>query len=364
MTLIGYVGLLDEARESARSTLQVLAGYGTSIKVITGDHPLVAARACRDAGLDPGRAVHGSQLEGLDPTTLTALVRNTTLFARVDPRQKARIVGVLRAAGHTAGYLGDGVNDASALRAADVGICVDSAVDLARESSDVLLVRKDLATLTDAVKAARHSFANIIKYLKITVSSNIGNVCSVLAASALLPFLPMLPLQILVQNLLFDVSQLSLAFDRTEPDSDRGPRTFNTSDLTRFVIFFGAINTLADLATFAALRHMLGAQITPTGQMLFHTGWFVENLLTQVLAVHLLRGRPGHWSWAAPPVLATAVAVVLVSLAVPFTPVGTVLGLHALPGIYYAWLAAILAAFSVVMLAGKSIYHRLFREWL
>jgi Mg2+-importing ATPase len=366
MTLIGYVGLLDEAKASAAPTLRALASYGTRVKVITGDHPLVAARICRSAGLDPGIPVSGSRLEGIDAEALATLARDTTLFARVDPQQKAAIVTALRAGGHTVGYLGDGVNDAPALHAADVGICVDNAVDIARESSDVLLVRKDLATLTPATIAARHAFANIIKYVKITLSSNLGNVCSVVAACAVLPFVPMLPLQILVQNLLFDISQLSLAFDHTDQDTHQRPRTFNTTDLIRFVIFFGAINTMADLATFAALRHTLGIQNTPAAQVLFHTGWFVENLLSQVLAVHLLRSRSGvrGWSWAARPVLATGAGVALLTLILPFTPVGAFLQLRPLPWDYYIWLAAILALFSITLIAGKNLYQRIFHEWL
>ncbi len=366
MTLIGYVGLLDQVKPSAAPTLRALAQHGTGVKVITGDHPLVAARICRDAGLDPGVPVCGSHIEGLEPAALATLARDTTLFAKVDPQQKAAIVGALRAAGHTVGYLGDGVNDAPALRAADVGICVDSAVDIARESSDVLLVGKDLATLTAGVIAGRHAFANIIKYVKITVSSNVGNVCSVLAACAVLPFLPMLPLQILVQNLLFDISQLSLAFDHTDQEVDRRPRTFSTTDLTRFVIFFGAINGLADLATFAVLRHALGTHITPAGEALFHTGWFVENLLSQLLAVHLLRSRRGvrGWSWAARPVLVTGAGVALLTLLLPITPVGALVELRAMPADYYLWLTAVLAAFSVALVAGKSLYQRIFPVWL
>jgi Mg2+-importing ATPase len=333
--------------------------------VVTGDHPLVAARVCADAGLPPGRPVTGRELDALSAGQLSELVGRTTVFARVDPRQKARVVTALRAAGHTVGYLGDGVNDAPALRAADVAICVDTAVDIARESSDMLLARKDLATLTGALVATRRSFANIIKYLKITVSSNVGNVCSVLAASVLLPFLPMLPLQILVQNLLFDVSQIGLAFDRDDEPHSR-PRGFDSADLTRFIAWFGAINTLADLATFAVLWHTLGPHTSVSTQLLFHTGWFVENLLTQALAVHLLRGRGGltNWSWAARPVLATTVGIAVASLAVPFTPLGGVLGLYRLPAAYYGWLGAVLAAFCVAMLAAKSIYQRAYRTWL
>jgi Mg2+-importing ATPase len=366
MTLIGFVGLLDEAKSDASDALRDLAGRGVQVKMITGDHPLVAARICRDAGLEPGRPVPGDDLDLLDDAALTALAEHTTVFARVDPQQKARVVSALRAGGHTVGYLGDGVNDAPALRAADVGICVEAGVDVARESSDVLLVRKDLATLTGAAIGARRSFANIIKYVKITVSSNVGNVCSVLAASVVLPFLPMLPLQLLIQNLLFDAAALSLAFDRTDQSAQQRPRSFDSADLIRFVVCFGAINSLADLATFAVLWHTLGAHASASTQVLFHTGWFVENLLTQALAVHLLRSRAGlsGWSWAARPVLITTIAIAVISLVTPFSPLGPVLGLRALPAAYYGWLAAVLAAFCVATLTGKSIYRRRLHSWL
>jgi Mg2+-importing ATPase len=305
-------------------------------------------------------------VDGLDDPALRDLATSTTVFARVDPAQKARIVTALRAAGHTVGYLGDGVNDAPALRAADVGICVDAAVDVARESADILLVRKDLATLTGAAVAGRRAFLNIVKYLKITVSSNVGNVCSVLAASVLLPFLPMLPLQILIQNLLFDVSQLSLAFDHTDSEAERRPRTFDVADLTRFVVCFGAVNLLADLATFAVLWRTIGHPHSVAAQVLFHTTWFVENLLTQAVAVYLLRSRAGltRRTRAARPVLAATIAIVLAAVVVPLAPLAPLLGFHVLPAGYYGWLGAILVAFTATTIAGKALYQRIFRTWI
>jgi P-type Mg2+ transporter len=366
LTLVGYVGLLDEVRPTAESALTELASRGVQVKVLTGDHPLAAARICRDAGIDPGRVVSGYQINDIDDGQLAALARATTLFARVDAGQKARIVTALRAAGHTVGYVGDGVNDAAALYAADVATCMEDAVDVAQHASDVVLAGKELAVLADAVSAGRHAHGNVIKYLKITVSSTLGNVCAVLAASATLPFLPMLPLQLLVQNLLFDVSQLSLAYDRTDPDGQARPRTFRPHDMTRFVLCFGAINALADLATFAALRHTLSTDISPAGQALFHTGWFVENLLAQVLAVHLLRSRTGRvgWSWAARPVLLTSAAIVVLSLALPSTAVGAMLGLHPLPVPFLLWLVPILGAYGVALLAVKRVYQRALGVWL
>jgi Mg2+-importing ATPase len=366
MILVGYVGLRDDLRSSAPAALAALAGHGVSVKLVTGDHPQVAARVCREAGLQPGRPVRGNELDALDDAALTELAERTTVFARVDPHQKARIVTALRAGGHTVGYLGDGINDASALRAADVGVCVEGAAQIARASADVILARKDLVALAGALGLARRAFVNIIKHIKITVSSNVGNVTSVVAAGVLLPFLPMLPLQLLVQNLLFDISQLFLAFDRTDDGVHRVPRTFDSTDLLRFVVCFGIINSAADLATFAALRHVLGPHPTPSTQVLFHTGWFVENLLTQILAVHLLRSGASvrRWSWASRPVLVASLAIVGASVALTVSPVAEVLGFGALPPVYFGWLAVILAAFCVATLTGKFAYQRAVRRWL
>ncbi|HEY2674556.1 MAG TPA: magnesium-translocating P-type ATPase [Rugosimonospora sp.] len=366
MTLIGYVGLRDELRGGAPAALADLSAQGVSVKLVTGDHPQVAARICREAGLPPGTPVRGSELDPLDDAALAELAERTTIFARVDPHQKARIVTALRSRGHTVGYLGDGLNDASALRAADVGVCVESAAPTARASADVILASKDLATLSGALGLSRRAFMNIIKHIKITVSSNVGNVTSVVVAGALLPFLPMLPLQILVQNLLFDISQLFIAFDRTDDGGYARPRTFDSGDLMRFVVCFGIINSLADLATFAALRHVLGAHLSPSAQVLFHTGWFVENLLTQILAVHLLRsGRSvRRWSWASRPVLVASLVIVTVTLSLTVEPVAGLLGFGALPPAYFGWLAVVLAAFCVATLAGKFAYQRAVRSWL
>ncbi len=366
MTLLGFIGLRDELKRGAVEALAALAAQGVEVKVVTGDHPDVAARICREAGLPPGRPVRGSELDVLDDVALRALVDKATVFGRTDPHQKARIVRALRSAGRTVGYLGDGVNDVPALRAADVGICVESAADIARDCADVVVAGKDLRILGGALVQVRNAFANIIKYIKIIVSSNIGNATSVVAASVLLPFLPMLPAQILLQNLLFDLSQVSLAVDRVDRRTPAGPRTFDNRDLLRFVACFGLINSLADLAIFAALRHVIGPQSGAAAQVLFHTGWFVENLLTQVLAVHLLRSRSGGFrrSRASRPVLLASAGVVAASIGLTLPPFAPLLGFHPLPAVYFGWLGAVLAAFCLATLAGKWAYQRTFHTWL
>jgi P-type Mg2+ transporter len=366
-TLIGFVGFRDQPREGACLALAALAERGVEVKVLTGDHPLVAARVCRDAGIDAGQVILGRDIDPLSDAALAALAAKTTVFARVGPGQKARIVRALRASGRTVGFLGDGVNDTAALRVADVGISVEHAVDAARESADVILPCKDLAALGRAVGQGRRTFANIVKYIKITVSSNVGNAASMLAAGFLLPFLPMLPLQILAQNVCFDLSQLSLAFDRVDDESLlRRPRTFESAGIARFVFCFGLINSLADLATFAILWRITGAHAGPVSQALFRTGWFVENLLTQALAVHLLRSRalPSPRNHAARPVLAASAAIIVAAVCLPFSPLAAPLGMHGLRLTYFPLLALVLCGYCTATLGVKAVCLKIGTRWL
>jgi P-type Mg2+ transporter len=366
LMLTGFVGFRDLPRPSAARAVAGLAARGVAVKIVTGDDPLVAARICGDVGIEEGPVVTGQDIARLDDRALAAVAEAGTVFARVDPAQKARLVRSLRAAGHTVGFLGDGVNDAAALRAADVGISVADATAVARECADVILLRKDLTMLAQAITEGRRSFGNVIKYLKITISSNFGNVLSMLAASAVLPFLPMLPLQVLAQNLCFDVSQLSLAFDAVDEPSLRRPRTFDRRDLARFVICLGPVNTLADLATFAILWRITGGHASAAGQALFRTGWFTENLLTQAVAVHLLRSRrlPSARRHAARPVLLATLALALFGLVLPLTPVGAALRLQALPVVFYPLLAAVIVGFMLAVVAARACYLRRNTRWM
>jgi Mg2+-importing ATPase len=312
------------------------------VKVLTGDHPLVAARICRDAGTEPGRIVLGEDIDALGDAELRELADQATVFARVDPEQKARIVRALRAAGRTVGFLGDGVNDSVALRDADVGITVESAVDIARESADVVLLHGRLDTVADAITDGRRTFENIRKYLEITISSNFGNVLSMLAASAILPFLPMLPLQILVQNLCFDLCLLPLAFDHVDQRALRRPRTFDSARLTRFVLLLGPANALADLAAFAILLHITGSHPT------------------QAAAIHLLRSRrlPSLRNHAALPVLLGTVAIASIAVALPLSPLAPVLGMIALPSACLLQLVLVLGLYCVLVSVAKARWHR------
>lgn len=366
MTLIGFLGFRDPPKCTARAALDALASAGIAVKVVTGDHPLVAARICADVGLEAGQPVTGREIDRMDDASLRALAANTTIFARVEPAQKARIVRALRAGGRTVGFLGDGLNDTAALRDCDVGISVSSAVAAARECADVILLRKDLTILGEAVTQGRRTFGNIVKYLKITVSSNFGNALSMLVASAALPFLPMLPMQVLVQNLCFDLSQLPLAFDRVDEPSVRQPRTFDARDLARFVGWFGPVNMLADLATFVILWRLIGQHDSAAGQVMFRSGWFAENLLTQAAAIHLLRSRwlPSIRRHATRPVLLATLALASTAVLLPFTPLGSAIQLGHLPAVFLPLLSVVLAGYCAITIALKTSYIARTGRWL
>ncbi|WP_346012195.1 HAD-IC family P-type ATPase, partial [Streptomyces sp. SID3343] len=290
LTFVGFVGLRDAAADTAVAALAALARHDVAVKVLTGDHPGTAARACRDIGLPPGTVVTADHLDDLSDPELTELVRTATVFARCRPEHKARIVDTLRANGHVVGFLGDGVNDLPALEAADVGICPRDAVDVVREAADVVLAEKGLTAIDAAIGVGRRTGGNIATYLRITLSSNLGNVIAMLAAGLLLPFLPMLPAQVLVQNLCFDAAQLAFAFDRPRTADLGRQAALGPRDVLRFVTGFGLLNALADLATFAVLALVIHTSGAGGGQALFHAGWFTENLLTQAMVMVLLRG--------------------------------------------------------------------------
>ncbi|MFD3584219.1 magnesium-translocating P-type ATPase [Streptomyces sp. NPDC058683] len=343
LTFRGLVTFRDALAPGAAEALRGLTGLGITVRVLTGDHPATAARACRDLGLDVDRVTVAG-----DPLDLDAGV-----VARCTPEDKARIVSGLRAAGHTVGFLGDGVNDIPALRAADVGIAPRTAVDLARETADVVLAEKDLGAIGHAVTAGRYSSANIASYLRVTLSSNLGNVLAMLSAGLLLPFLPMLPAQVLVQNLCFDAAQLAFAHDRPGPATLRRPTVLRPHAFLRFITGFGVLNAIADLATFGVLALALRGPDALDDQAVFHSAWFTENLLTQALVMFLLRGgtRPG-------PVGRAAAALAAVGLLLPPSPMGAALGMTGLPPAYPLLLAAVLALYALALRAVRARHDR------
>jgi len=365
LVLAGFIGFLDPPKETAAPALKALAHHGLAVKILTGDNDRVAAKVCRDVGLDVGHIVLGGELLGLDDAALGEVADKGTVFARLTPDDKVRIVRALRARGHTVGFLGDGINDAGALREADVGISVDSAVDIAKESADIILLEKSLMVLEEGVIEGRKTFGNTIKYIKMTASSNFGNVFSVLVASAFLPFLPMLPIQLLTNNLLYDLSQTSIPWDDMDPEYLREPRKWRADDIGRFMIFIGPISSIFDIATFVLMWYVFRANDV-SRQSLFHSGWFIESLLTQTLIVHMIRTAkvPILQSRATLPVLVLTITIMLAGIVLPFTALGHTLGLVALPGSYFLWLAAILLTYAVLTQIVKGWYIRKFGTWL
>ncbi|MFE2142149.1 magnesium-translocating P-type ATPase [Streptomyces sp. NPDC059456] len=365
LTLVGFLAFLDPPKADAARALRALADKGIAVKVVTGDNDLVAARVCADVGLDVGRVVTGSETDALDGAALRALAARTTVFAKVNPVQKARIVRALQADGHTVGFLGDGINDAAALRDADVGISVDTAVDIAKESADIILLEKDLTVLEQGVIQGRTTFGNTIKYIKMTASSNFGNVFSVLVASAFIPFQPMLAIMLLVQNLVYDIAQLATPWDRMDEEYLRKPRNWDAGGIGRFMVCIGPISSIFDIAMFVIMWNVFGAD-SAAEQSLFQSGWFIEGLLSQTLVVHMIRTRkiPFIQSRASWPVMVMTVLAVLTGLYLPFSPLAPSLGFTALPAGYFPWLIGVLLAYCTLTQLLKTLYIRRFGTWL
>ncbi|MFI5279577.1 MAG: magnesium-translocating P-type ATPase [Gemmatimonadales bacterium] len=364
LVLAGFIGFLDPPKETAAPALAALREHGVRVKVITGDNEAVSRKVCHDVGLDPGDILTGPALEGLDDAALTKAAESVTVFAKITPIQKVRIVAALRRGGHTVGFLGDGINDAGALREADVGISVDSAADIARESADIILLEKSLMVLEEGVIEGRQVFGNIIKYIKMTASSNFGNVFSVLVASAFLPFLPMVPIQLLTVNLLYDFSQAAIPFDHMDADYVRMPRKWRADDIGRFMLIVGPTSSVFDITTFLLMWFVFGARVGH--ETLFRSGWFVESLLSQTLIVHLIRTAkvPFIQSRASWPVLLTTAAIVVVGLALPFSFLGDKLGIAPLPPAYFGWLAVTMLLYGALVHSVKRRYMRRYGTWL
>ena len=365
MTLVGFLTFLAAPKESAAPAVAALQAGGPAVKVVTGDNELVAVTVSAQVGLATETVGSGTQLAGLDDAALDALVDATAVFARVDPLQKARIVESLQRRGHTVGFLGDGVNDAPALRAADVGISVDTAADIARESADIILLEKDLGVLEHGVVEGRRTFGNIMKYIKMTTSSQFGNVFSMLVASAVLPFLPMIAMVALIQNLIYDLSMLAIPWDRVDREFTEKPRTWETGSLRRFILFIGPISSIFDMTTFALMWFVFSAN-SPEHAALFQSGWFIESLISQTLIVHMIRTQriPFVQSRASWPVLLTTGSACLFALVFPFTGLGQSFGLVPLPWTYFPWLIVTLVAYCAVTLWAKHLFIRRFGTWL
>lgn len=359
LVLTGYIAFLDPPKETTATALRVLAEQGVAVKVLTGDNERVSRRVCREVGLDIDGLLLGSEIDALNDRELGERATACNLFARLTPAHKERIVRLLRQRGHVVGFMGDGINDAPALRAADVGISVDSAVDIAKEAADIILLEKSLMVLEEGVIEGRKTFANMLKYIKMTASSNFGNVFSVLVASAFLPFLPMLPLHLLVQNLLYDLSQTAIPFDNVDAGQLQQPQRWKSEEIGWFMVFFGPLSSIFDILTYALMWFVFAAN-TPAQQTLFQSGWFVEGLLSQTLVVHLIRTRklPFIQSRAGWPLLLMTLVIVGIGLALPMSPLAGAFKLQALPWSYFPFLVVILLGYAAVVQGMKGWFAR------
>ncbi|MBB3211588.1 Mg2+-importing ATPase [Herbaspirillum sp. Sphag1AN] len=359
LVLIGYIAFLDPPKESTKPALAALRDHGVTVKILTGDNELVTAKICRQVGLEVDGMMLGSQVEKMSDAELSEIVDKTTVFAKLSPTHKERIVRVLHDKGHVVGFMGDGINDAPALRAADIGISVDTAVDIAKEAADLILLEKSLMVLEEGVLEGRKTFANMLKYIKITASSNFGNVFSVLVASAFLPFLPMLPLHLLVQNLLYDVSQISIPFDNVDKEFLEKPQRWNPGEIGRFMVYFGPISSIFDISTYALMWFVFGAN-SVDHQTLFQSGWFIEGLLSQTLIVHMIRTKriPFLQSRASWPLMGMTIVIMAIGILLPMSPLASYFKLEALPLSYFPWLVVILLAYGGLIQWMKGWYDR------
>ncbi len=359
LVFLGFMTFFDPPKESATMAISQLMQYGVKVKVLTGDNELVTKKVCKDVGLNGGGTLLGGQIERMSDDELKNAAETTTIFAKLSPEHKRRVVQALQASGHVVGFLGDGINDAPGLRAADVGITVDSAVDIAREAADMILLELSLLVLKDGVVEGRKVFGNIIKYIKMGASSNFGNMFSVLGASLLLPFLPMTPIQLLTNNLLYDVSQTTIPTDNVDDEYIEKPRKWQIGDIGKYMLFIGPVSSIFDYATFGVMWFIFGAWRMPA---LFQTGWFVESLLTQTLIVHVIRSRkiPFLQTRASKPLLLSTGLIMLAGIYIVYSPIASLLGFVRLPAVYWPILAAILLSYIALTQIIKTWYLRRF----
>jgi Mg2+-importing ATPase len=372
MTLLGYIAFFDPAKETSAKAIDALTRSGVAVKILTGDNELVTRKVCSDVAMPITKIVTGPQLAALDETGFAREVDEANVLARLTPDQKEKVIKTLRAKGHVVGFMGDGINDVLAMKAADVGISVDTAVDVAKESADIILLEKSLLVLEDGIIEGRKVFGNIIKYIKMGASSNFGNMFSVVGGAYFLPFLPMAPIQVLVNNLLYDFSQVGIPLDHVDEEYLAKPRRWNIKSIRNFMIFIGPISSIFDYATFFLMLYFFGCAAfgapgaTPDQQghweRLFHTGWFVESLLTQTLIVHIIRTHriPFVQSRASRPMIFTTLAVMAFGCWLPFSPLAHFLGFEPLPGIYFAWIGGFLLAYGVLTHFTKMWFARKF----
>ncbi|MDR3641597.1 MAG: magnesium-translocating P-type ATPase [Humidesulfovibrio sp.] len=363
LTLRGFIAFLDPPKETTAPAIKALEALGVSLKVLTGDNEMVSRKICRDVGVPTEHVLTGPDIEALDEAGLAARVEEATLFARLSPAHKQRVIQALRARGHVVGFMGDGINDAPALRAADVGVSVDTAVDIAKEAADVVLLEKSLMVLEQGVLEGRKVFANILKYVRMGASSNFGNMFSVLGASIFLPFVPMLPIQVLVNNLLYDFSQVPIPTDEVDAEQLAKPRPWALDRITRFILLIGPCSSLFDYATFGIMIYVFNC-LAPGKASLFQTGWFVESILTQTLIIHVIRTNkvPVFQSRASWPLFLMTTVVMVFGMWLPFSPMAGALGMVALPPLYWPLLAGMSLGYVLLTQVVKTLLHR--KAWI
>jgi len=363
LVLRGYVAFLDPPKDTATRALAALLKHGVAVKILTGDNHLISRKVCKDVGLLADPMLLGGDVEKMSDAELAEAAEKAALFARLSPAHKQRVIRVLRGKGHVVGFMGDGINDAPALRAADVGISVDTATDIARDSADLILLEKDLMVLEGGVIEGRKVFANIIKYIRMGASSNFGNMFSVLGASAFLPFLPMAPIQVLTNNLLYDFSQVPIPSDAVDDEQQTKPRPWNIGEIKRFILFIGPISSIFDYSTFFVMLWVFNCW-NPSRASLFQTGWFVESLMTQTLIIHVIRTNKTPFlqsraSWA---LTATTLSIMAVGVWLPYSPLASALGFTHLPRLY--WPILMLTLLGYVCLTQTIKVWLLRKQWI
>jgi Mg2+-importing ATPase len=361
MTLLGYLAFLDPPKATAQEALTKLNEHAVAVKILTGDNDIVTSSICKQVGLPVEHILLGNQIEEMNEAQLAEAAETNTVFAKLSPSHKERIIHALQSRGHVVGFLGDGINDAPALKAADVGISVDCAVDIAKESSDIILLENSLLVLQDGVMEGRRVFGNIIKYIKMAASSNFGNMFSVLGASIFLPFVPMLPIQVLTNNLLYDFSQTAIPTDEVDAEWLTRPRKWAIGELRRFIIYIGPISSIFDYATFFIMLYIFKCWNNPA---LFHTGWFVESLFTQTLIIHVIRTNkiPFLQSRASKALIFTSLVIVAIGGLLPFSPLAKWLGFVPLPPLYWPLLLGMLVTYVILTQIIKTWFYRKFGD--
>jgi Mg2+-importing ATPase len=359
LTLLGYLAFLDPPKDSATEALKQLKTLNVDVKILTGDNEIITAYICKQVGMPVDKILLGSQIETMSEAELGEAASITSIFAKLAPVQKEHIIHALQSKGHVVGFMGDGINDAPALKAADVGISVNSAVDIAKESSDIILLENSLLVLQQGVMEGRRVFGNIIKYIKMAASSNFGNMFSVVGASAFLPFLPMLPIQVLTNNLLYDLSQTAIPTDKVDADWLTKPRKWTIGEIQRFILFIGPISSIFDYATFFVMIYVFNAWNNPA---LFHTGWFVESLFTQTLIIHVIRTNkiPFIQSRASWPLIFTSIIIVTLGALLTISPLANTLGFVTLPPLYWLYLAGLLVCYVLLTQVVKTWFYSRF----